>query len=88
MPQDGVHTKGQGPWHLCSRCDRKTKLDSELEWQLGLLLCEDCYDNKIFGTYDAEVASIVATIDQNPDLTPSTKLTNPDIESVIDEIWI
>ena len=88
MPQEGIHTQGQGPWHLCARCDRKAKLENELQWQRGLLLCYDCYDKRVLGTYDAEVAQVMATLIDNPDLIPSPKLTNPVIDNGDSDIWI
>ena len=88
MPQEGVRTLGQGPWWYCSRCDRKAKLDGELQWQRSLLLCRDCYDTRVIGNFEAEVALVMATIIDNPDLRPSPKLTNPVIESSQDDIFI
>lgn len=88
MPQDGVHTLGQGPWHECGRCDRKAKLESELQWQRGLLLCHDCFDKKVIGEYDQAVAQVLSSLIANPDLQPSAKLTQPTIETTNEDIFI
>lgn len=90
MPQDGIHTLNEGAWHYCSRCGRKTKLDSELEWQYGKLLCNDCFDQYpiLVGDIERNQATILATIIQNPDLRPNEKLVNPDMELVDDDILL
>jgi hypothetical protein len=82
MPQDGVHTFNQGAWHYCGRCERKAKLDTELQWQFGILLCCDCYDNYpvLVGSIEQQQAVQLDTIVQNPDLKPNEKLVNPTIE--------
>ena len=88
MPQDGVHTLAKGPWHLCGRCDRRAKLEGELQWQRGMLLCYDCFDTKVIGEYDQAVAQVMATLIDSPDLRPSEKLTNPTIETADQDIFI
>lgn len=82
MPQDGVHTLNQGSWHYCGRCGRKTKLDSELQWQFAVLVCHDCYDSYPIqiGSIEQQQAVVLSTIVQDPDLKPNEKLVNPTIE--------
>ena len=82
MPQDGVHTFNQGAWHYCGRCERKAKLDTELQWQYSILVCRDCYDNfpVLQGSIEQNQAIALATIVQEPDLKPNDKLVNPTVE--------
>ena len=67
MPQDGVHTFNEGAWHYCGRCDRRAKLDTELQWQYGKLLCFDCYDNYpvLLGAIEQQQANVTKLIDSN-----------------------
>jgi len=90
VPQDGIHTFNQGAWHYCSRCDRRAKLDSELQWQYGKLLCFDCYDNwpVLTGSIEQKQAEQLALIIQNPDLKPNEKLVNPILEDSSDDILL
>lgn len=82
MPRDGQHTFNEGAWHYCGRCERKAKLDSELRWQLGVLVCYDCYDNYPvqIGSIEQEQAIVLSTIVQDPDLKPNEKLVNVVVE--------
>ena len=32
------------PWHRCQRCDCETRV-SKLQWQNGILICQECVDN-------------------------------------------
>jgi hypothetical protein len=34
------------PWHICGRCGCDFRV-SQLQWQNGLLVCKDDYDNPI-----------------------------------------
>lgn len=34
------------PWHFCDRCGYKYRV-TELRRQIGLILCETCFDNPI-----------------------------------------
>ena len=90
MPQPGVHTFNEGAWHYCSRCSRRAKLDSELQWQYGKLLCDDCFDQfpVMVGDIERGQAQALAFIIQNPDLRPNEKLVNPDLEQVDDDILL
>ncbi len=88
MPQDGVHTLGQGPWWHCGRCGRKAKLNTELRWQRSVLCCRDCYDVRVIGNYEAEIALVLSTLIDNPDMRPNENLTNPTIEASQDDIFI
>ena len=72
---DGLrHTNLTGPWHYCSRCDKKTKI-SDMEWQRGLLLCPSCVDKKLLG--DREVAIAYVLEDGAEELAPVEKLQLP-----------
>lgn len=87
MPQDGVHTLNEGAWHYCGRCSRKAKLDSELQWQNSILVCDDCRDkgNVLVGSIEAARARYMDTIIADPDLRPNWKLTNPEMPSDLDD---
>ena len=89
MPQKGIrHTLAQGPWAYCGVCGEKTKL-SELEWQRGVLKCNEDYDQyPLIGQIDQNVALEMMTVVQNPDLRPDPKLTNPTLEIENDDIMI
>ena len=41
--QSGVHI---APFHTCDRCGWVWRV-TNLQWQNGLLLCQDCWDNPI-----------------------------------------
>lgn len=90
MPENGIrHTFLEGPWHYCGRCGEKTKLESELQWQRGVLLCNECWDNyPLIGQIDQAIAQYMMTVVQEPDLKPSPKLTNPTLDIDNDDIFI
>jgi hypothetical protein len=90
MPQDGIHTFNQGAWHYCGRCERKAKLDTELQWQNAILLCDDCYDSYpvFIGSIEQQQAQVLESIVQNPDLRPNEKLVNPVIDIIDSEILL
>lgn len=90
MPQDGIHTFNEGAWHYCGRCERRAKLDGELQWQYGKLLCSDCYDcfPVMVGDIERGQATALSYIIQNPDLRPNEKLVNPDLQLVDDDILL
>jgi ribulose bisphosphate carboxylase small subunit len=90
MPQDGIHTFNQGSWHYCGRCERKAKLDGELQWQNAILLCNDCYDSYpvFIGSIEQQQAVVLESIVQNPDLRPNEKLVNPVIDIIDSEILL
>ena len=46
MPRTSHSGRGIGPFHNCDRCGYTYRV-SELKRQLGLILCETCYDNPI-----------------------------------------
>jgi hypothetical protein len=46
MPRQSHSGRGIAPWHRCSRCGWDFRV-SELRRQLGLILCETCYDNPV-----------------------------------------
>ncbi len=47
MPNQSQSGWFVGPWHNCDRCGLSYPI-SQLQWQQGLLLCNDgCYDNPI-----------------------------------------
>lgn len=92
MPGYGInHSFNTGPWHFCSRCGTKTKLNSELQWQFSKLLCNDCYDRYpiLVGAIEIERARALSDLIGHPDLMPSEKITNPEIQNGDnDEIFI
>lgn len=90
MPQDGVHTLNQGAWHYCGRCERKTKLDTELQWQYGILLCFDCIDMYpvLIGAIEQQQNKVLEQIVQAPDLRPNEKLTHPTVQVESDDIFL
>ena len=46
MSRQSHSGRGISPWHRCSRCGWDFRV-SELRRQLGLILCETCYDNPV-----------------------------------------
>jgi hypothetical protein len=90
MPQDGVHTFNEGAWHYCGRCERRAKLDSELQWQYGVLLCFDCIDKYpiLIGAIERQQDKVLEQIVINPDLRPNEKLVNPIIDDQPDDILL
>jgi hypothetical protein len=72
------HTYLTGAWYLCARCDTRQKV-SEMKWQRGLLLCDDCYDYGVFplvGQREPAIAFVLE--DGKEELAPVDKLRNPD----------
>lgn len=73
------HTYLTGAWHFCARCDTKQKV-SEMKWQRGLLLCDDCFDYSIFPLVGQREPAIAAVLeDGKEELTPVEKLRNPQV---------
>jgi hypothetical protein len=67
------------PYHYCSRCGDRKKL-SELEWQVGLLVCTTgnvCIDKRVLGQIEVETARILRQCAENPDAMPDQKLLQP-----------
>lgn len=81
-------------WHYCSRCTRKMKLDTELRWQRGKLLCRFCFDQEgpsqagpgLIGQREVDIAMVLG--DGAPELAPPPKLSNPIFQSPDDDILI
>ena len=46
MPRQSHSGRGIAPFHNCDRCGYKYRV-TELRRQLGLILCETCFDNPI-----------------------------------------
>jgi hypothetical protein len=46
MPQQSHSGILIAPWHYCDRCGYKYRV-TQLRRQLGLILCETCFDNPI-----------------------------------------
>jgi hypothetical protein len=90
MPQDGCWTHLTGAWHYCGRCERRAKLDAELRWQNGVLLCDDCYDSYpvLVGDIERHQTQALDAIAQAPDLRPNEKLVNPTIEKDFEDILL
>lgn len=90
MPSDGIHTFLESTWHYCNRCDRKTDLNREMQWQYGMLLCEDCLDNwpVLQGSVEARQAQALDMIIMQPDMRPHEKLTRPTEQITSDDIYV
>jgi ribulose bisphosphate carboxylase small subunit len=90
MPQDGVRTFNENVWHYCHRCERKTDLNTELQWQYGMLLCEDCLDEfpVLQGAIEAQQARVLETIVHSPDMRPHEKLVQPTEQITGDDIFV
>jgi hypothetical protein len=82
----GRRALGQGPWHYCARCDYKSLIYSELQWQRGKLLCCNCIDKRLIG--DREVAIAQVLQDGKEELAPVEKLRNPDFQYTDDDILV
>ena len=82
----GRRALGVGPWHYCSRCDRKCLLRTELQWQRGKFLCYRCVDEMLIG--DREVGIALVLNDGAEELAPDIKLRNPDFQYTDDDILI
>ena len=76
--QSGIHI---APWHRCDRCGVDFRV-TDLQWQNGLLVCQDDYDNPIAwvrpiliqevlsnGTEEAGVAEILKGFDNDSEPT-------------------
>ena len=70
------HTYLTGAWHYCDRCSRKCKIDSEMQWQRGMLLCiAYCVDKMLLGDRELAIAEVLS--DGKEELAPVEKLRNP-----------
>lgn len=49
MPMQSHSGRGIAPWHRCDRCGWDYRV-SDLQRQLGLILCKPCVDNPIAWT--------------------------------------
>jgi hypothetical protein len=89
MPSEGVRTFRESAWHYCGRCKSKADLNRELQWQYGMLLCQDCIDVYpiLLGAIEAQQAKMLQTIDVQPDLRPHEKLTKPTEQITNDDIY-
>lgn len=77
-----------GPWHICSRCGERRKLETELVWQRGLLLCIviPCLDEMLIGQREQIISQVLG--DGKEELAPVPKIRYPDIESMDDDIYL
>lgn len=75
-----------GPWHYCARCDKKKLIDSELTWQRGKLLCDECLDKNLIGDREVEIAQVLS--DGKEELSPDPKLRDPDYTTDEDDLLI
>lgn len=73
------------PWHYCARCDKK-KLMSELRWQRGKILCDECFDKKLIGDREIQINQVLT--DGQVELVPDPKLQEPDSVTINDDIFI
>lgn len=79
----GPRSKLSGPYHLCGRCDDRTHL-SEMKWQRGVLVCNECFDTGIFplpGQREAAVANALDDSSSSDELMPNPKLVEPQEQS-------
>lgn len=76
----------EGPWHYCSRCDKKKLIYNELQWQRGKLLCDECFDNRLIGDREVQIAMVLQ--DEKEELAPVEKLRNPDFQYTDDDILV
>jgi hypothetical protein len=90
MPSDGIHTFLQSTWHYCGRCERKMDLNSEAQWQYGILLCDDCLDSfpVLQGAIEAGQTRVLQQIVIAPDLRPHDKLIRPTEQLTSDDIFV
>jgi len=49
MPRQSHSGRGIAPWHRCDRCGWDYRV-TDLQRQLGLILCQPCVDNTIAWT--------------------------------------
>lgn len=90
----GRRSQNTGPWHYCSRCTRKMKLETELNWQRGKLLCRFCYDRNgpsisgpgLIGQREVDIAAVLG--DEAPELAPVPKLRDPGYQDPDEDILI
>ncbi len=87
MSEELPHTYLSGAWGRCARCDYRYKIEDEMTWQRGKLLCNDnCLDKMLLG--DREVAIAAVLEDGKEELAPVEKLRNPQEPVEIEEIFI
>jgi len=81
-------------WHYCSRCTRKMKLNTELRWQRGKLLCRFCIDLEgpsiagpgLLGQREVQIDAVLG--DGAQELAPPPKLRDPIYQNPDDDILI
>jgi hypothetical protein len=84
------HTYWTGPWHYCARCDSKTKIAEDMEWERGLLLCPKCQDANgtpgLLGERDVKIAQVLA--DGKQEFVPVEKLRHPDFAEEVEDFLV
>jgi hypothetical protein len=75
--QELRHTYLTGAWAYCMRCDEKCKIEGEMQWQRGLLLCtKHCIDKwPLLGQREPAIALVLE--DGKEELAPVEKLRRP-----------
>lgn len=81
-------------WHYCARCTKKKKLNTELTWQRGKLLCKECFDLDapsrngpgLIGQREIAITDVLN--DGKVELAPPPKLSDPAYQNVEDDILI
>lgn len=77
MSESLPHTYLQGAWGICARCDYRYKIEGEMAWQRGKLLClANCYDQMLLGDREIAIANVLE--DGKEELAPVQKLRNPE----------
>ena len=75
----GPHTFNKGAWHFCDRCAVKSKLSS-MQWQRGLLLCQQCYDPfPLEGQREQQIMEVLQ--DGKVDFEIDEKLKDPVVDT-------
>ena len=76
MSESLPHTYLDGAWGTCARCYYRYKIESEMAWQRGKLLClANCYDQMLLGDREVKIAQVLE--DGKEELAPVEKLRNP-----------
>jgi hypothetical protein len=72
------HTYLQGAWGTCARCYYRYKIDGEMEWQRGKLLCKaNCIDKRLLGDREVQIAQVLEDGKSEKELAPVEKLKEP-----------
>lgn len=79
----GPHTFNKGPWHNCSRCDKKCKLNA-MTWQRGLILCRECLDPyPLLGQREEAIAQVLEDGKHDFQISPKLEFPEPDSDDLM-----